>query len=100
MPDDELIRRRMEWFAAYTSQKNVTAPAQDLPYTCPCCGHTTLYERGAYEICSECGWEDDGQDNHDSANIRGGPNGGLSLDEARANYVRKGGTPHRHLPPS
>jgi Cysteine-rich CPCC len=100
IPDDELIRRRLEWFTAYTSQRNVFAPARDAPYTCPCCGHATLSERGGYEICSGCWWEDDGQDNHDSAVIRGGPNGRLSLDDARAEYIRKGGVPQPHLPPS
>lgn len=100
--DDDLVRRRVEWFHRYTSQQNVIAGARDVPYTCPCCGHATLSERGSYEICDECGWEDDGQDNHDSAVVRGGPNGNLSLDEARARYVRKGRgrTPQPHLPPS
>ncbi|GIE43034.1 CPCC family cysteine-rich protein [Actinoplanes lobatus] len=66
------------------------AGAGGAPYTCPCCGHATLSERGNFEICDECWWEDDGQDNHDSAVVRGGPNGGLSLDQARVEYVRKG----------
>lgn len=29
-------------------------------YQCPCCGHHTLPEQGAYEICGVCGWEDCG----------------------------------------
>jgi len=33
-------------------------------------------------------WEDDGQDDHDADEVRGGPNGSLSLTQARANYVR------------
>ena len=98
--DDELIRRRTEWFLAYTSLKNVIAPRQDAPYTCPCCGHATLAERGSYEICDECGWEDDGQDNHDSHVVRGGPNGPESLDQARASYERGGGVMRSHRPPS
>ncbi len=100
IPDDELVRRRVEWFKAYASLKNVLAPARGTPYTCPCCGHATLAERGGYEICGECGWEDDGQDNHDSAVVRGGPNGRQSLDEARAEYIGDGGAPQPHLPPS
>ena len=96
----EIIRRRTEWFMAYTSSKNVFAPPEDAPYTWPCCGHGTLSERGAYDICDECGWEDDGQDNHDSHVIRGGPNGPVSLDEARAGYVRRGGTLEPHRPPA
>ncbi|MFD0973026.1 CPCC family cysteine-rich protein [Plantactinospora endophytica] len=99
-PDDDLVRRRLEWFTAYASLKNVIAPVGDALHTCPCCGHATLSERGVYEICGECGWEDDGQDNHDSGVIRGGPNGRLSLDDARADYIQHGGTPRPHLPPS
>ncbi|BBH67790.1 hypothetical protein ACTI_44750 [Actinoplanes sp. OR16] len=98
--DDELVRRRSEWFEAYTSRQNVFAPVSDVSYTCPCCGHATLSERGGYEICSECSWEDDGQDEHDSFIIRGGPNGRQSLDDARAEYISKGGTPQPHLPPT
>ncbi|SCE87000.1 Cysteine-rich CPCC [Micromonospora viridifaciens] len=99
MSDEELVRRRVEWFHRYASLKNVVAPVRDLPYPCPCCGHATLSERGAYEICRECWWEDDGQDNHDSAVVRGGPNGRLSLDDARAEYVRKGRALQPHVPP-
>ncbi|MFG1992391.1 CPCC family cysteine-rich protein [Actinoplanes sp. NPDC048988] len=100
LSDDDLISRRTEWFAAYTSQKNVFGPRRGAPYTCPCCGHATLAERGVYEICGECGWEDDGQDNHDSHVVRGGPNGSESLDQGRNRYVRGGGVMHPHLPPS
>ncbi|MEA3320951.1 MAG: CPCC family cysteine-rich protein [Bacillota bacterium] len=30
--------------------------------TCPCCGYPPLEERGNFEICILCNWEDDGQD--------------------------------------
>jgi len=53
---------------------------------CPCCYHLTLLERGGFEICPICYWEDDGQDEPDAAVVRGGPNGTLSLSQARANY--------------
>ncbi len=52
-------------------------------YACPCCGERTIPERGAFDMCSTCGWEDDGQDDHDADEVRGGPNGTLSLTEAR-----------------
>ncbi|WP_414665189.1 CPCC family cysteine-rich protein [Horticoccus sp. 23ND18S-11] len=55
-------------------------------YQCPCCGYLTLFGRGGFEICQVCYWEDDGQDDHDADDVRGGPNGDLSLAEARANF--------------
>lgn len=80
---------------------NVVAPPRDTPYTCPCCGHATLPERGAYDWCEECGWEDDGQDDHDShVARRSGPNGGVSLDQARARYIASGRVRGNHAPPS
>ncbi|PEG35440.1 hypothetical protein CQY20_21905 [Mycolicibacterium agri] len=88
LTDEELIAQRRAWFREYTQAKNVYASASEGPYSCPCCGHIELSERGAYEICGECVWEDDGQDDHDSSVVRGGPNGALSLDQARAEYAR------------
>jgi hypothetical protein len=92
LSDDELVARRVAWFQWYTSRRNVFAPKDGGPYSCPCCGHLTLSERGGYEICDECGWEDDGQDDHDSHIVRGGPNGCLSLDDARGGLCGRGRT--------
>jgi len=58
-------------------------------YRCPCCNKETLSERGAFEICHVCGWEDDGQDNHDADEVRGGPNGNPSLTKARQSFLEK-----------
>jgi Cysteine-rich CPCC len=55
--------------------------------SCPCCGYPTLRERGESEICALCDWEDDGQDDADASDVRGGPNGDLSLAEARLNFA-------------
>jgi hypothetical protein len=100
LTDEELVQRRTAWFEAYTSQRGVYAERGLSPFTCPCCGHATLDERGGYEICGECGWEDDGQDDHDSTLVRGGPNGRLSLDAVRAEYVARGGIRGVHQPPN
>ncbi len=54
---------------------------------CPCCGLCTLEERYVYEICPVCWWEDDGQDNRDANEVLGGPNGKLSLTQARVNVL-------------
>jgi hypothetical protein len=66
-------------------------------YTCSCCGHATLSERGGYEICREYRWEDDSQDDHDSEVVRG-PDGALSLDAARSANERHGWTRGVHRP--
>merc|ERR1711916_340639 len=54
---------------------------------CPCCLYFTLHERGAFEICPVCYWEDDGQDESDVTEVRNGPNGELSLSKARQNFA-------------
>ncbi|SCG80361.1 CPCC family cysteine-rich protein [Micromonospora rifamycinica] len=61
-------------------------PAAGL-YACPCCGYLTLGERGCFEICDVCFWEDDGQDDQDADRVRGGPNRDLSLLDARRNFA-------------
>jgi hypothetical protein len=70
-----------------------------LPLRCPCCLYKTLGERGGYEICDVCGWEDDGQDDVDADQSGGpiakdfgvrGPNGALTLTQARANFKSYG----------
>ena len=86
-----LIERR-KWF-----QKNMRnfEPKEFQPkeefdefYTCPCCGYNTLRERGGYEICLLCTWEDDGQDDADADKVWGGPNADYSLTEARKNFEK------------
>jgi hypothetical protein len=57
---------------------------------CPCCGRMTLGERGCYEICPVCWWEDDGQDNPEADVAWGGPNSDLSLTQARVNVLVRG----------
>ncbi|GAA2914716.1 CPCC family cysteine-rich protein [Streptosporangium fragile] len=69
---------------------NVVRPEGDEPYPCPCCGFLTLEERGMYEICPVCFWEDDGQDEHDADEVRGGANRGLSLIRGRRSFAAFG----------
>ncbi|MFF7205442.1 CPCC family cysteine-rich protein [Streptomyces sp. NPDC008141] len=61
-------------------------PAGEGPYACPCCKLPTLDARVEWEICHECGWEDDGQDDLNADEVRGGPNGSDSLTDARIRY--------------
>lgn len=79
-----------EWFDWYTDQLDIDkkwAKYRDR-YLCPCCYMPTLEDRGSFDICSICDWEDDGQDSADADIVRGGPNGNYSLSEARQNFSR------------
>ena len=71
--------------------KNAYAARTVMPsYRCPCCRFVTLHDRGGDDICGVCFWEDDGQDDHDADEVRGGPNGRLSLGQARENFEKCG----------
>jgi hypothetical protein len=79
--------------------RNVVEPRRrTASYKCPCCGFRTLFERGGDEICPVCFWQDDGQDDHDADDVRGGPNDDLSLTEARRNYRTFGASTRKMLP--
>lgn len=92
-PSPEELARRRALFDNYT--KRLDEQPSDLPLRCPCCFFKTLDERGEYEICSVCFWEDDGQDEYDVDVVRGGPNGALSLTQARKNYRELGASEAR-----
>lgn len=58
--------------------------AKKTPHKCPICGKTEFPERGSFDICSECGWEDDliqtdDPDEEAGANI-------MSLNEYKTAY--------------
>jgi hypothetical protein len=59
-------------------------------YPCPCCRLLTVSAPAGFEICPICSWEDDGQGDADADVVRGGPNGDLSLTEARATFAGNG----------
>ena len=78
--------------------KNISEPwYSEKTFRCPCCKYKTLHSRGGFEICPVCFWEDDGQDDHDADEVRGGPNSTLSLTEAREAYKTIGATQERSL---
>lgn len=56
---------------------------------CPVCDAVTLLSEGDYNICSVCWWEDDPVARIDEDYV-GGPNGQLSLKEARKLFARQG----------
>jgi cysteine-rich CPCC protein len=105
MPDDENpspeeLERRARWFHDYVERLEkhsvVRAAKEGQRFACPCCGFLTLRERGGFQVCKVCFWEDDGQDDHDADVVRGGPNGLLSLTRARANFAAFGASDERN----
>ena len=87
---------RTRWFESYveTLDHGSVLASGSPPYACPCCHCLTLSARGIFDICSVCFWEDD----HDADVVRGGPNGRLSLTQARENYAHFGACDERSLP--
>jgi Cysteine-rich CPCC len=90
---EELERRKRwfeDWFDGYVRNQETSvfrAREYGTTFACPCCRCLTLGGRGGFEICPVCFWEDDGQDDKDASVVRGGPNGALSLEQARRNFA-------------
>jgi hypothetical protein len=63
---------------------------------CQVCGYKTISEHGSYDICTICFWEDDGL-YEDPDEIWYGPNGDLSLTQARKNYQEFGAVEKRFV---
>lgn len=74
---------RDRWMAMPWVDRTIDIPASPILHPCPCCGFRTLEdaERGSFELCGVCGWEDDPVQLAD-VDYRGGPNG-ESLRQAR-----------------
>ncbi len=88
-----IMSDRTDWFSQYCQRidEGVMKPEEPgVTYSCPCCGYPTLSERGGYEICPLCDWEDDGQDDPRADEVWGGPNGSYSLSQARSNFAAFG----------
>lgn len=100
-PSPDELERRKRWFDGYMQaleHSSVVQPrSEGVSYRCPCCGCLTLDERGGFEICAVCFWEDDGQDDSDADTIRGGPNGSLGLTQARQNFREFGACDRKSL---
>ena len=85
------LKQRSQWFKKYSQRLDegtIEPPLSGVRYPCPCCGYLTLSQRGGFEICELCRWEDDGQDDPHADEVWGGPNGRYSLSEARQNFER------------
>ncbi len=82
--DYELVLR--EFHAFRKNMENFILNTNLDVQCCPCCGYPTLKERGGYEICVICDWEDEDQDGERADEIWGGANGNISLTEARYNF--------------
>ncbi|MCM2388437.1 CPCC family cysteine-rich protein [Streptomyces albipurpureus] len=104
-PDDtaadlaELEALEAEMQRKYGGPPTAPEPAEVPPegwLPCPCCGHQMFAALWSDEICDVCRWQEDPfQLRYPWAAI--GPNGGLSLIEAQANFQRLGAMDERHL---
>jgi hypothetical protein len=63
--------------------------------TCACCGFDTIEEKGNYEICKICFWEDDGVQEADPWFERGA--NVPSLFQAQINYKKYGAMEERFI---
>jgi len=61
-----------------------------MKFTCPCCSYMTLShpQRGSYDICEVCFWEDDGVQLEDP-DYEGGANK-VSLRQGQRNFFKFG----------
>ena len=57
----------------------------------------TLESLATYEICAVCYWDDDGQSGDEADEVFGGPNGSLSLTQARRNFREFGAIERRFV---
>ena len=60
-------------------------PMKKYRYPCPVCSKRTLQWRGTFEICDECGWEDDGTTDE---NEKTTPNGDYTIRTYREKYLK------------
>ena len=55
-------------------------------HTCPVCGKYEFEKRLSFDICEECGWQDDLLDEDDPDSISGANE--MTLEEAREAYSK------------
>ncbi|WP_228376150.1 CPCC family cysteine-rich protein [Chryseobacterium sp. BLS98] len=53
---------------------------------CPCCNFKTIFEKGNYQICPVCFWEDDGN----TDDMKTSSANHMTLKEAKENFKSKG----------
>ncbi|MEI3790168.1 MULTISPECIES: CPCC family cysteine-rich protein [unclassified Chryseobacterium] len=69
----------------YQLSINVNGTPKEL-FTCPCCNYKTILEKGNYQICRVCFWEDDGgKDESKYSHVNH-----MTLKEAKDNFKTKG----------
>lgn len=64
-------------------------------HPCIICGHKTLDNRGDWDICPVCFWEDDVILGNDD--VRSPANSGVYVSEAQANFVKFGACRPEHV---
>ena len=76
-----------------TSKKYTILDSVESLLTCPCCDYKTIQEKGSYEICPVCKWENDG---NDDINVYSSCNR-LTLKEGISNFKKYGACDERSI---
>lgn len=67
-------------------EKVVVEGTPEKLFACPCCKYETLKDRGSYDICPMCFWEDDGSND----TLRYSAPNHMTLAEGKSNYAKFG----------
>lgn len=87
LPDRRVPRRVLE--CCVDAWRQMGPNKMTLNVQCNCCDYFTLSERGGWEICPVCFWEDDGFGQKE-LDFPSGANHGLTLREGRINFNQLG----------
>lgn len=84
---------KLQEMVSYILERNIEVYGNEpVLYACPCCGKKTLTYRGEYDICPNCNWEDDGNDEEDRYSS---PNH-MTLNQGKINYLKFGSSKNKN----
>jgi hypothetical protein len=92
-----MIEDGKDYFEPAARVVSVRKPVDGL-FACPCCLKLSFAEAGGYEICGNCGWEDDPVQ-ESNPTLAGGANRN-SLCEAREHFKRIGWSEEKQTKPN
>jgi hypothetical protein len=92
-----MVKDGKEYLEIAAGVVSIRKPVNGL-FACPYCLELSFAEAGGYEICDNCGWEDDPVQ-ESNPNLAGGANR-TSLSEAREHFKRFGWSEEKQTMPN